>query len=84
MSGETVTAANNTNFQGDNTLRKLRGARTTLWDLESTVMRSLTNGRAPHAHFERKQYRSNVRGSRPRAGHANREEKCVPHDCEDY
>jgi len=32
-------------IQGNNTLRKLRGARTTLWDRESPVNRDLTNGR---------------------------------------
>jgi hypothetical protein len=44
VSGERVTAANNTNFQGDNTLRKLRGARTTLGDRESSVNRDLSDG----------------------------------------
>ena len=46
MSGERVTAANNTNFQGDNTLRKLRGARTPLCDRESLVNRDISNGRS--------------------------------------
>ncbi len=46
MSAERVTAANNTNFQGDNTLRKLRGARTTPWDRESLVNRDISNGRS--------------------------------------
>ena len=71
-------------------LRKLRGARTTLWDRESPVKRDLTNGSGLMRTPGRKQYRGNIRGSRPRRAHANREEKCVPHDvacvtcCEDY
>jgi hypothetical protein len=38
--------ASNTNFQGENTLRKLRGARNTLWDRESLVNRDISNGRS--------------------------------------
>jgi hypothetical protein len=46
VSGERVTAANNTNFQGDNALRKLRGVRTTLWDRDSLVNRDISNGKS--------------------------------------
>jgi len=81
---------NNTNFQGDNTPRELRGARTTLWDRESPVNRDLSNGRS----LVRTSEGSNIAATSEAVGRdevtpIERRNVC-PHDvacvncCEDY